>query len=294
MQSKSSAGTNVPESKTDKTVAAIVGVYTFIIFLFSLTSLIAVWPATTSELSLNSTRTITFSLPVPFFGPQVTLDPETLVAIVMILAGMVGACIFSFYAISLHLAAQRDFNAVWLSWYLLRPPSGAGLAFIAYVLIRAGIFTIGSDLKNINFLGIAGIAFLVGLFTEHFMVKLHALADEAFGTPPDEKAQQGNSQTLASGQGQGGAEGSATTPPARTIGGQEGKKSLRGYPGRTFWLAAAMIFIALGLAIAYYSISSQNTAGEGIAVAFIALTLSIVLSERLERIVSEILRELRK
>lgn len=295
MQSKASTADNLPEEWVDKAAAAIAGVYTFIIFLFSLTALVAIWPSTSSDLSLNSTRTITFSLPEPIFGSQVTLGPETLVVIIMILAGMVGACIFSFYAISLHLAAQNDFKAKWFSWYLLRPPSGGGLALIAYVLIRAGIFTMGSDLKTINFLGVASIAFLVGLFTEHFMVKLHAIADETFGIPPDERSQQAGGQQRSAEAEQGGATGGAAPPqPATPAGHHEGKKATARYPVRAFWLVLAVVFLALGVAIAYYSILSLNIAGEGIAVAMISLTLSFVLSERLERIMADILKELRK
>lgn len=169
----------------DKAIAALVTAYTMITFLVSLTTLVAIWPTTTSQLSLNSTRTIT--IPYAISGVKVTLGPETLVVLTMMLAGIVGACLFSFYAVSLHLAYKKDFDHTWLSWYLLRPPMGGGLAFIAYVVIRAGIFSVGSGLQDVNFLGLAGICFLVGLFTEHFMVRLHSIADSVFGKLPDEK-----------------------------------------------------------------------------------------------------------
>ena len=172
------------ETSWDKGVAVGVGVYTFIVFLVALTALVSIWPATPADLSLNATRSIT--LPFTLLDTKVTLGPEVLLVTTMILAGMVGACIFSFYAISLHLGYYKDFDDAWLAWYLLRPLMGAGLALIAYVLIRGGVLSVGSDLKNVNFLGVSGISFLVGLFAEQFLLKLHALADELFGKPPSE------------------------------------------------------------------------------------------------------------
>lgn len=174
------------ETRSDRVAALAVGLYSFAVFLVALTALVAVWPASTADLSLNATRTIT--LPVTLLGATVTLGPEIMLALIMLLAGLVGASVFSFYAISLHLGHYKDFDDAWVAWYLLRPPMGAGLAFIAYVLIRGGILTVGASSASLNFFGVAGIAFLVGLFAEHFMIKLHALADEAFGAPPDERA----------------------------------------------------------------------------------------------------------
>jgi len=172
------------ETAKDKWVAAGLATYTSTIFLICTTGLVAIWPSTSAQLSLNSTRSIT--LPITLLGARVSLGPETLLVITMILSGVVGACVFSLYVISLHLGYSKDFDDAYAAWYLLRAPIGAGLALITYVIIRGGVFTVGAGLQDVNFLGVTAISFIVGLFTEHVMVKLHAIADQTFGSAPED------------------------------------------------------------------------------------------------------------
>jgi hypothetical protein len=169
------------ETKLDRKRAVEIAIYTMLVFGVATLLLLAIWPRTHDELALNATRSIT----IVGFG-AVAMGPEILIATTMVLAGVVGACVYSLYAISLHLGAYKDFDKAWTWWYILRPIIGAGLAFIVYVLIRGGILTIGAEPKNLNFLGLTGISALVGLFTEHSMNKLRELADTAFGATPDE------------------------------------------------------------------------------------------------------------
>lgn len=168
------------ETDYDKRIALRVSIYTLIVFAAAMLSLLAIWPRTTGELALNATRSITFPI-----GGGVALGPEILLAITIVLAGVVGACVYSLYAISLHLGNYKDFDSAWTAWYILRLPIGAGMAFIVYVFVRGGILTIGADLKSLNLLGLTGISALVGLFSEHAMNKLLDLADSMFGKTPD-------------------------------------------------------------------------------------------------------------
>jgi hypothetical protein len=173
------------ETKTDVRVAGILVIYTLVVFLVALLSLLAIWPRTPAELALNATRTVTLPLPLSLGGPAV-LSPETLLATTMVLSGVVGACVYSFHVISRHLGSYQDFDKKWTAWYLLRPFIAGGLAFIFYVLARSGIITVGADLKNLNLLGLAGVSALVGLFTDHAMARLLEVAKVLFGETPDE------------------------------------------------------------------------------------------------------------
>jgi len=178
------------ENTQDIRSAVIVAIYTIVIFLVAILSLLAVWPRNSNELAMNATtttRTVTFLFGIG--GPSgVAMGPELILAATMVLAGVVGAGAFSLYAISLHLGPQQDFDKAWTGWYLLRPLVGAGLALIVYVLVRGGILSVGADLKDLNFLGFTGICFLVGLFAEHAMQKLNDLADTTFGKTHDESS----------------------------------------------------------------------------------------------------------
>jgi len=151
-----------------------------LLFAIAILSLLSIWPGTTNDLAMSytSSRTISYLFLVPY-----TVGPEFLLAATMVLTGFLGACVYSLYAIILHLSPeQEDFDKRWTGWYILRPILGAGLALIAYVLLRGGLLSIGSNVTNLNFLGFTGFSFMVGLFTEQTMHKLNDLADAWFAT----------------------------------------------------------------------------------------------------------------
>lgn len=161
----------------DVRVAVRVSAYTIILFLVSTYFLLSIWPATTGDLALNSTRAVTLL----GIGIIFSLGPETTLLFVIMLSGIIGACAFSFSAISYHLGAKNDFDKVWEAWYVLRPILGAGLALVIYLLLRGGVLTIGADLNSLNLVGVAGISGLAGMFSEQATRMLRNLADTAFG-----------------------------------------------------------------------------------------------------------------
>ena len=176
----------------DLPVAIRVSVYTIIMFVVVAVFLIDVWPANTEDLALNATRSVTLC-PT---GVSFPLGPETSLIFVMMFSGIIGACVFSLFAISHHLGAEKDFDKVWEAWYLLRPIVGAGLALVFYFLLRGGVLTIGADLKNLNLIGVASISGLVGMFSEQAMHRLQDLADTLLGTAPgDDKKKTSKPET---------------------------------------------------------------------------------------------------
>jgi hypothetical protein len=157
-------------------VAFIVSVYTVIVLSFGTYSLASVWPSTSTELASNATITVTLR----GTGVSFSLGPETLVIVVMIIAGAMGACVFSLFAIAHHLGA-KDFAVEWQAWYFLRPFTGSGLAMIFYFLVRGGVLTLGASLQNLNLIVVAGLSGLIGMFSEQALHKLRDLADTMFG-----------------------------------------------------------------------------------------------------------------
>lgn len=168
------------QNRHDLLVALRVAAYTFSMFVVASYFLTNLWPTTTEDLALNTTRTVTLS------GTRIQfpLGPETSLIFVIMLSGIIGACIFSLFAISHHLGADKDFDATWEAWYWLRPVIGAGLALVFYLLLRGGVLTIGADLKNLNLVGVAGVSGLVGMFAEQALHKLQDLSDTIFGSAP--------------------------------------------------------------------------------------------------------------
>jgi hypothetical protein len=171
------------EGLDDRHVALLVSVYTIIVFVVTLYFLVNIWPATPQELASNAT-TFNATRPVTLFGTGIhfLLGPETLIIFIIMFSGIICACVFSFFVISKHIGV--DFNKEYLAWYLLRPLIGAGLPLIFYFLLRGGVLTVGTNLANLNLIGVAAISGLVGMFSENAMYKLKDLADTLFGNPP--------------------------------------------------------------------------------------------------------------
>ncbi len=175
------------QTRWDVVVASILVVYTLILFGTALLALMSVWPSTADQLALNSTRSLNITIPLigGFLGTaSYSVGPELLLFSAMILAGMLGACVYSLYAISLHLGSYEDFNWTWTVWYVGRPWLGGGIAIALYLLVRSGLFTLNTNVNTLNLLGLAGISMLVGLFTEQVLHKLNDLVDTLFGPGP--------------------------------------------------------------------------------------------------------------
>lgn len=170
------------QTRNDKIVAGVLILYTFAIFVFDFMALTSVWPKTSADMILNSTKQMNITI-IPYH--TYSIGPEVGLLSVMVLSGVLGACVYSLYAIALHLGSYEDFDFSWTAWYLTRPWIGAGLAFGVYVLIRGGVLTMGS-IGSVSLLGLAGISVLVGLFTEQVMHKLNDLADTLFGPAPED------------------------------------------------------------------------------------------------------------
>lgn len=119
----------------------------------------------------------------PFFT-QVSKNPsESLISsqavrliVLSILFGILGASVHGVTSLSAWMGTQKD-NREWNMWYLVRPPVGAGLAVITYLIIRAGLV----QGAGINDFGVAAVSALVGLMTVPMTNKLRDIFDSLFG-----------------------------------------------------------------------------------------------------------------
>ena len=187
---------------SDRKGARLVLVYSIVILLAMIYLIIGSWPAASEDLNLNATSTFNHTTPAlnqindinstriitltplgSFF-----VGPETLLVIIMMVAGAMGACLFSIWAASHHLGKRNDFDYVrYRAWYFTRPLLGAGIAFIFYLLVRGGLVTIGAAVLALNVVVIAGLSGLVGMFSEQALLKLLEVADALFGSAKEVK-----------------------------------------------------------------------------------------------------------
>ena len=181
------------QTPRDRNVATSLAVYTGVLFLIAMWLLVSVWPKTQLEYNLTMARTVSI------FGTATSysLGPETLLLIVMIFSGVVGACIFSAFAISHHLGQYKDFDKSWTAWYLLRPLIGAGLAVVINLLLRSSLFTVGSGSQSLNIVGLSGVAALAGVFSEEAIKKLNEIADAMFGKVAKKPSKQDSPSSIS-------------------------------------------------------------------------------------------------
>src|SRR5262249_53726354 len=75
---------------------------------------------------------------------------------------------------------NRRLEVSWIWWYLLRVFVGTSLAVLFYFAVRGGFFGADSTAQSVNPYGMAALAGLVGLFSNHATDKLRELFDTLF------------------------------------------------------------------------------------------------------------------
>jgi hypothetical protein len=107
-------------------------------------------------------------------------NPEIRLVLFSTLFGIIGASIHGLGSLTAWISTNK-LQAGWGIWYLTRPPIGAALAIITYIIIRAGFISGSGGPAAISDFGVAGISALVGLMTDEMTSKLRDVFDTLFG-----------------------------------------------------------------------------------------------------------------
>jgi hypothetical protein len=144
------------------------------------------WKNVTSIKDNNTTRIENITrkpLTGQAFGtdPEIVFtNPEIRLVLFSTLFGIIGASIHGLGSLTAWITTNK-LQAGWGLWYLTRPPIGAGLAIITYIIIRAGFISGSGGPAAISDFGVAGISALVGLMTDEMTSKLRDVFDTLFG-----------------------------------------------------------------------------------------------------------------
>jgi len=146
----------------------------------------------------NSTIRIENITRKPLSGQAFGTDPEIVftnqeirLVLFATLFGIIGASIHGLGSLTAWISTDK-LQAGWGIWYLTRPPIGAALAIITYIIIRAGFISGTGGPAAISDFGVAGISALVGLMTDEMTSKLRDVFDTLFGIKKPE-AEKGES-----------------------------------------------------------------------------------------------------
>ncbi|MHC4680919.1 MAG: hypothetical protein ACYTEK_19735 [Planctomycetota bacterium] len=122
---------------------------------------------------------------VRFFDARISMSAELRLLAVVALAGALGGQIHTLRSFAWYVG-NRQLKLSWLMRYLLTPLVGAGLALVFYFVLRAGFISTDSSVADNNVYGFAGLAGLVGLFSNMAVNKLQRMAKELLGPDPAE------------------------------------------------------------------------------------------------------------
>lgn len=138
------------------------------------------------------TGTVVDAAGVVQLWPEWTLSVEFHLTLVVLVAGMLGACVHVATSFSDYVG-NGQYKPNWQWWYLMRPMIGGAVALIFYVLVRGGILSLASGDANAlpNAFGMAAMAALAGMFSKQATDKLDDVFDTLFNTDKDDARQDG-------------------------------------------------------------------------------------------------------
>lgn len=110
-------------------------------------------------------------------GPGVSAEVRLM--LVVMVAGALGSSIHAAKSFATFHGLKR-WDDSWRWWYVLRLPTGMGLALLMYLLIRGGLFSMNATdqtqaVSTVNPFGFAGLAALVGMFAKQATEKMEEL-----------------------------------------------------------------------------------------------------------------------
>jgi len=163
-----------PMSRLKETI--LVGYFIVLLILFIYT-LVSIWtPSGSTGLSTLFIFSYSFSF-----------SPEARLILIAAFAGGLGGAVHAISSLVAYHGAGK-LTEPWAWWYFARPVIGTSLALIVYFAVRGGLLTVSSDATGINQFGIAALAGITGMFTEHATRKLRDALDSLFGLTKSEKA----------------------------------------------------------------------------------------------------------
>jgi hypothetical protein len=119
---------------------------------------------------------------VRMFGREFLLWDEQRLLMLVLLGGALGGLLHVLRSFGWYVG-NRELVMSWLPRYVLLITTGAGLAFVFYVVVRGGFFSPGTSFENTSPFGFIAFATLVGLFSEQAILKLKEISEVLLSKP---------------------------------------------------------------------------------------------------------------
>ncbi len=145
--------------------------YLILAAVFLLYGLVQFWPP-----PAPAEGTAAASSAVNFLFCTFSISDEVRLIIIVAMAGALGSLVHALRSIYWYIG-NRELVFSWLAMYILLPFVGATLALVFYFVIRGGFFSPEATIEQTSPFGFAGLAALVGMFTEQAVLKLKEVAE---------------------------------------------------------------------------------------------------------------------
>lgn len=151
-----------------------VTVYYIALGLLLIGNLSSIWPAALEQSASTSERVV-------LFFRTVAVSDEVRMILIVTMTGALGSLVHGFRSLFWYVG-NRAYAKSWTLMYLLLPFIGSTLSLIFYFVLRGGLFSPQASVAATSPFGFAGIAGLVGMFSNQAALKLQEVAETFFST----------------------------------------------------------------------------------------------------------------
>lgn len=113
-----------------------------------------------------------------------TLHLNIILFLLVALAGFMGSMVHLASSFTNYIGSEK-FKRSWLLWYFVKPFTAAGVAFIFFLVLKAGLLNFDAG-GGVNPYGIVILSALAGLFTDKATIKLEEIFTTLF-KPKDDR-----------------------------------------------------------------------------------------------------------
>lgn len=176
---KPQASGSVPQvnhQPTSTSILVLIAVYMILLSVLLIYSLLVIWPANPAEASTTAKSSVT-----RFLFWDIFINEEVRLILIVFIAGGLGSLVHAFRSYFWYVG-HKAFVSSWAMMYFLLPFIGSSLSLLFFFVLRGGLFSPQATVQATSPYGFAGVAGLVGLFSNQAALKLKEVAESFFST----------------------------------------------------------------------------------------------------------------
>lgn len=157
-------------------IIVLVTLYLVMLAVILIYGLVVFWPPPDSP-----DGTVTYYSEITFIFGSFTISNEMRLLLIVAMAGALGSLVHGFRSLFWYVG-NRDFVRSWILMYILLPLVGLSMSLVFYFVLRGGLFSSQAPVQATSTFGFAGLAGLVGMFSNQAGLKLKEVAESVFST----------------------------------------------------------------------------------------------------------------